>query len=262
MSSTDWGRVSALAELRSPARRYVLLATGLLALRKGDFLLAGFPRSGTTWTRHVLCNVISLNEWNGREVESVLNATMPALGANDLFRPWPHATMPRVVKTHHRYSPLFRNLHSISIIRDPRDVMVSHYHLIRDKRDEVVEPFHLFIRDRRHGLENWFKHYSSWRPRSGLVLRYEDMLANPHREFSHLLDALGVDHHDDILHEAIARSSFRTLQSAEKQRKPSVPQDGLFFRSGSSGQWRDRFSEEDLAYYLDLAAKYHVGEYP
>ncbi len=254
--------MSALGESRSPARRYVLLATGLLALRKGDFLLTGFPRSGTTWTRHVLCNLISLNEWNGADVESVLNETMPALGANDLFRPWPHATMPRVVKTHHRYSPVFRKLPSVNLIRDPRDVMVSRYHLIRDKRGESEEPFERFIRDGRQGLESWFKHFVSWRPHSTLVLRYEDMLADPHSEFGRLLDTLGVDRSDEILDEAIVRSSFRSLQLAEKRRKPTVPEDGLFFRSGSSGRWRERFSDDDLDYYLELVAKYDVREYP
>lgn len=253
--------MSASGESRSPARRYVLLATGVLALRRDDFLLTGFPRSGTTWTRHVLCNLISLNEWDGAEVESVLNETMPALGANDLSRPWPHVTMPRVVKTHHRYSPLLRKPRSVSLIRDPRDVMVSRYHLIRDKRGESEGPFDEFIRDGRQGLESWFKHFVSWRPHSKLVLRYEDMLADPHLEFGRLLDTLGVDRRDEMLAEAIARSSFRSLQLAEKRRKPTVPEDGLFFRSGSSGRWRERFSEDDLNYYHELATKYDVGEY-
>lgn len=253
--------MSTLAEAPSSAERSLLFGAGLLALRKDDYLLAGFPRSGSTWTRHVLCNLISLNEWNGREVESVLNVTMPALGASNLFRPWPHRTMPRVIKTHHRYSPLFRSIPSISIIRDPRDVMVSRYHLIRDKRDEFGEPFGRFIRDRRHGLENWFRHYTSWRPHAKLELRYEEMLADPHREFTRLLGTLGVTCHAGMLDEAIARSSFKSLQSAEKQRKPSVHQDGLFFRSGSSGQWHGYFDEDDRAYYLELATKYDVRAY-
>ena len=254
--------MSTSGKSHSSAERYLLLGSGLLALRKDDFLLAAFPRSGTTWTRHVLCNLISLNEWNGRDVESVLNATMPALGANNLFRRWSHPTMPRVIKTHHRYSPLFRNPSTISIIRDPRDVMVSRYHLIRDNREELAEPFGRFIRDRRHGLETWFRHFSSWRPHSKLILRYEDMLADPHREFARLLGTLGVTCRDGLLVEAIARSSFRSLQSAEKQRKPSVSQDALFFRSGSSGQWHDYFDEDDRAYYLELAAMYDIGAYP
>jgi estrone sulfotransferase len=254
--------MSTLAEAPSSAERSLLFGAGLLALRKDDYLLAGFPRSGSTWTRHVLCNLISLNEWNGREVESILNATMPALGATNLFRPWPHRTIPRVIKTHHRYSPLFRSIPSISIIRDPRDVMVSRYHLIRDKRDEFGEPFGRFIRDRRHGLENWFRHYTSWRPHARLELRYEEMLADPHREFTRLLGTLGVTSHAGMLDEAIVRSSFESLQSAEKQRKPSVHEDGLFFRSGSSGQWHGYFDEDDRAYYLGLATKYDVRAYP
>lgn len=252
----------ALAESRLPSKRYVLIGSGLLALRKHDFLLAGFPRSGTTWTRHVLCNLISLNEWDGREVESILNATMPALGANDLFRPWTSTTIPRVIKTHHRYSPLFRSPTSITIIRDPRDVMVSRYHLVRDNHDEFAGSFSQFIRDRRQGLESWFRHYSSWRPHSKLVLRYEDMLADPRREFGRLLDTLGVDHPDEMLEEAIARSSFRSLQSAEQQRNPSAGRDSLFFRSGSSGQWHQYFGDDDRAYYLELTARYDMDAYP
>ena len=250
------------AEAPSTAERSLLFGAGVLALRKGDFLLAGFPRSGSTWTRHVLCNLISLNEWNGREVESVLNETMPALGASNLFRPWPHSTIPRVIKTHHRYSPLFGNIPSIGIVRDPRDVMVSRYHLIRDKRDELRQPFGAFIRGHRHGLETWFRHYTSWRRHWRLALRYEDMLADPHREFARLLNALGSSCRDGTLEEAIARSSFQSLQSAERERKPTVGRDGLFFRSGSSGQWHDYFDEGDQAYYRDLAKRYDVGAYP
>ena len=102
--------------------------------------------------------------------------------------------------------------------------MVSRYHLIRDKRDELRQPFGTFIRGRRHGLETWFRHYTSWR-RPGLALRYEDMLADPHREFARFLNGLGISCRDGMLEEAIARSSFQSLQSAERDRKPTVGRD-------------------------------------
>lgn len=248
-------------ESRSAAARIFLLSSGALALRRDDFLFAGFPRSGSTWTRHVLCNLISLNEWGGRDVEPMLNETMPALGASNLFKPWSHTTMPRVVKTHRRYSALFGRVQSVGIIRDPRDVMVSRYHLIRDKRGEVDEPFGRFIRDRDRGLENWFRHYVSWRRHWRLVLRYEDMLREPEAEFTKLLETLGASHPDGLLREAIDRSSFTSLQRAEMRRKPAARGDSLFFRSGSSGQWRDYFDEDDLAYHTRLAATYDVSVY-
>ena len=66
-----------------------------------------------------------------------------------------------------------------------------------------------------------------------------------------------------MLDEAIARSSFRSLAvGREASASPPLPEDGLFFRSGSSGQWREYFDDDDLAYYLELATKYDVRAYP
>src|SRR5436190_16347079 len=130
------GRSSSSVKLRHavdavprPASQYALYGLGLLALRRDDVLLASFLRSGNTWARLFLCNLISLREWDGRPVTyGLLEATMPRLGHDNLFRPWPHPTMPRVVKTHRPYSRLFGRTQAIGIVRDPRDVMVSSYH--------------------------------------------------------------------------------------------------------------------------------------
>lgn len=253
--------VSAVRDTPKLLSRIVLSGSGVLAMRGSDFLLAAFPRSGSTWTRHVLCNLISLSEWDGRDVEPVLNDTMPALGANNLFAPWTHPTIPRVIKTHLRYSPLFKGVPSIGIIRDPRDVMVSRYHLLLDTRKEPIQPFSRFIRDPRQGLVDWFGHFVSWRSRWRSVFRYEDMLRDPEREFNRLLDALGARCPDGMLLGAIERSSFTSLQRAEMRRKPTTPGQGLFFRSGTSGQWREYFDDEDLAFYQRLAADHRLSLY-
>jgi hypothetical protein len=246
----------------SAISRYVLGGSSLLALRKTDFIFAGYYRSGTTWTRIVLANLISLNELGGRDVDEILNDVMPELGVNSLFRPWSHPTTPRVIKTHRRYSPLFRRARSFGVIRDPRDVMVSRYHKRRDRWGDFASSFGEFIRHPRFGLEDWLGHYASWREHWVLTLKYEDLLEDPHREFARLVEALGVVCPDEMLSEAIERSSFRSLQLAERQRKPSVSEGALHFRSGSSGQWETYFDDDDLAYYRELAAKYDVGIYP
>jgi estrone sulfotransferase len=254
--------VSALTRPSSQIARSIRFGSGLLALRGEDFLLASYPRSGSNWTRLVLCNLISLNEWDGKDVVPLLSATMPALGTNNLLRPWPHQTIPRVIKTHRPYSPLLGRVRSIGLIRDPRDVMVSRYHLRRDKKDMATGSFGRFIRHPRHGLESWFKHYASWQGHWTIAVKYEDMLAETDREFTRMLDSLGVRCSDEMLTEAIARSSFRNLQQAEKQRKPTAGKDGLFYRSGSSGQWPKYFTEEDLDLYSRLAEKYDARIYP
>lgn len=245
----------------SRATRSVLFGSGVLALRKGDFLLSSYPRSGSTWTRHFLCNLISLSEFEGRDVGQTLNHVMPALGTSNLLGSWPHTTIPRIIKTHAPYSRWLGRAPAIGLIRDPRDVMVSRYHLLRDRTGTFDGSFNEFIRDRELGIESWFRHYVSWRDHWDLVVRYEDMLAEPHREFGRLLDRIGARCPENLLREAVARSSFQHMQQAEKQREPSVPGGGLFYRSGSSGQWSAYFSDDDVAHYVELAAKYDVGLY-
>jgi hypothetical protein len=241
--------------------RYVRFGTGLLALRREDLLLASYPRSGSNWTRMVLCNLISLNEWNGRDVIPVLNATMPELGASNLFESWSHPTIPRVIKTHRAYSRLLGRVPSIGLIRDPRDVMVSRYHKRRDDKETFDGSFSQFICHPRFGLESWFRHYASWQRHWTIAVRYEDMLEDTHREFTRIFDTVGLRCSDQMLTEAIARSSFSSLQLAEKQRKPTSRNEGLFYRSGSSGQWPMYFGEEDLGLYLRLANEYDVRIY-
>ena len=84
-------RGEAVTDVRAQVTRLALLGTGVLALRNDDVILAAFPRSGSTWTRHVLCNLISLTELGGADVEPMLDRTMPALGSE---RPAPAMAAP------------------------------------------------------------------------------------------------------------------------------------------------------------------------
>lgn len=250
-----------MTEFSSRIVRLTLLGSGLVALRAEDFFLASYPRSGSNWTRLMLCNLISLNEWKGEDAVPLLSATMPALGASNLLRPWPHPTIPRVIKTHRPYSRLLGRVRSIGLFRDPRDVMVSRFHKRQDNKETFGGSFGRFIRHPGHGLESWFKHYTSWRDHWTTAVKYEDMLEDTSREFTRIVDTLGVRCSDEMLGEAIARSTFGSLQQAERQRKPTARKEGLFYRSGSSGQWPAYFSSGDLDLYHRLANEYDVHIY-
>lgn len=239
--------------IASRASSYLRFASGLAGLRSGDVLLASFPRSGNTWVRLFLCNLISLREWDGREVDfPLLNQTMPELGVNNLLARWPHTTIPRVVKTHQRYRLVFGRKPSIGIIRDPRDVMVSYYHFTRDRKGIYSGSFAQFIRHPRYGLSTWFAHYRSWRSRWSVVVRFEDMLEDPSRELRRILEVLEVQLPDDVVEEAVARASLGALRRAES-RETAKDHYGAFARSGTSGQWSTYFSDEDSAHYAELA---------
>lgn len=247
---------------RAAVSRYLVGGSSLLAIGSRDVLLAGYYRSGTTWTRLFLANLIALTELDGRDVEPILNDVMPELGVNSLLRRWPYRTTPRVIKTHRRHSPVFRRARSFGIIRDPRDVMVSRYHKRRDRWQDFASSFSVFIRDPRFGLEDWWAHYLSWRDHWLLTLRYEDLLAHPKEGFARLVDVLGIVVDEGTLEAAIERADFRRLQAAELRRNPDAPEGALHFRAGSAGQWARYFDDDDLEYYRSVAARHDARLYP
>lgn len=234
-------------------------ASGLLALRHNDVFLASFPRSGSTWIRFLLCNLISLRELEGKSVDfDLLNGTMLELGVSDLSAPWPHTTMPRVIKTHKRYCLTFRRAGAtIGLVRDPRDVMVSFYHFKKDLKGSYKGSFSEFIRNRGYGLEAWIRHYNSWKPHWSLIVRYRDLKQDTYTQLERILSTLGVTYPGKILREAIDRSSFSNVGSVDETSEN--PPNARFARNGSTRQWPRYFSTEDLEYYRALAERFARG---
>ncbi|MEO1721879.1 MAG: sulfotransferase domain-containing protein [Pseudomonadota bacterium] len=96
-------------------------------------------------------------------------------------------------------------------------------------------------------LGNWSDHVRSWtQPRDlpVLVLRYEDLLADPRAGFRRLLEHIGVPVVDERLERAVRFSSFDEVRSQEDkggfiEKSQSAER---FFHGGGSGEWRDKVS--------------------
>lgn len=243
-------------------RSFWLYTLGVAGMRRQDVLLASFPRSGSTWVRFLLANLINLREAQEQTLDfATLDRMMPALGANNLLPRWPHAAIPRVVKTHKPFLPLFHGQRAIGLIRDPRDVMVSFYHFQKDRKHHYAGSFADFIRNHRLGLPSWFAHYCSWQEHWTIVVRYEDLKANPFCEFSRILTMLGVSYPETLIHEVINRSTLQRTRNAENIAQLVTKPEAQFARSGQTGQWPAYFAADDLAYYADLAAQHQCHLY-
>jgi sulfotransferase family protein len=241
---------------------FVLYALGLMAMRGEDVILSSFPRSGSTWVRFLLANLISLLECNGQPIDFLqLNKTMPALGTNNLLRTWPHPTIPRVVKTHKPYWPSFSRNRSIGLIRDPRDVMVSFYHYRKDRKGKEVGTFAEFIRDPHVGLQSWVRHYTSWHSHWTLTVRYEDLKQDTFREFKRILTLLKVGYPEEVVSEGISRTTLQNTRNAETSSLASTKPEARFARSGQTGQWPAYFDKQDLVYCDKLMARHKIDVY-
>lgn len=209
----------ALIEWGTKAMRY---AQGWQGLRLEDVLLTSFPRSGSTWLRFILCN--AANQIVHGRIEPVnfheVDREMVEFGVDDLRQEWNHAPMPRVVKTHCRYLPIFQGRRAVLLVRNPREVMISFYCLeAARQRQRFQGTFQEFIRNRRFGLPAWFRHIKSWQARPGVfLLRYEDLKADTAQEVKRLFAFVDLDVSEDVLSAAVENSSFQKMREVEERR--------------------------------------------
>jgi aryl sulfotransferase len=142
----------------------------------------------------------------------------------------------------------------VYVVRDPRDVAVSLCSHLGMSTDEVISlmanPIYrigLQLYGRRpylpQLLSTWSAHVTSWIDHwQGrlLLVRYEDVLADPAGQLSRILKFVGTAHTVQQVEGAAEATKFETLQQLERlygfiERPHSSTG---FFRMGHAGNWR------------------------
>ena len=104
-------------------------------------------------------------------------------------------------------------------------------------------------------LGDWSAHVASWLDQQALpvlVMRFEDLCADPRGQFTRLLEALAIPHDETRLEWALEQSRFDRLQASEasagfSERPTQAPR---FFRKGSPDAWREELSAAQIARIL------------
>src|SRR5574337_435667 len=153
-----------------------------------DTFLVSYPKSGNTWVRFLLANLLYPNETVGF---ANINRLLPAPGVSSkrFLKSLPR---PRILKSHEPFDVRFRKV--IYLVRDPRDVAVSEYFFSLKKRyigqDVSLDQFaKRFIAGETASYGSWWEHAASWiGARNGnprfLLVRYEDLLSDSMREMA------------------------------------------------------------------------------
>ena len=233
-------------------------ATRGLTVYPDDTFLTSFPRSGNTWTRFLVCNLINPDHpVNFAELESRIPEIYYV--SDRKLRTFPH---PRVIKSHECFDPRYKKI--IYIVRDPRDVFISYYEFQLKRRvipDEcTLEQF--LPRFMESAIEpklgSWRDHVVSWMAtRYGspgfLLLRYEQMLANTHQEAARIAALLGLDCSPDRIARAVELSSADRMRKLEKEQAnqwdatKKTRQDKPFVRKAAAGGWKATLPESCVA---------------
>ena len=213
--------------------------------------LATYLRSGSTWLRFLLANLFYRPVETSAEIDRMI-PEIPELGS--LFMPLP-TDRDLLVKTH---LPLSRALvtgrkvtGALYLVRDPFDVTVSlaNFYLrgleaIERRNDEQIENARQhFINHMldwgapppcfRDGVGTWTNHVASWLCDNPvkipiLLVRYEDLLANPEKELRRICASIDLEVNAERLRHAIERSSWDSMKRLEEH-EIRERTDGIFF---------------------------------
>jgi Sulfotransferase domain len=220
------------------------------AVYPDDTFVVSYPRSGNTWTRFLIANLVYPEKNVGfTNIEKLIPDTSSQ--SNRALKSTPR---PRIIKTHEYFDHRYRKV--IYIVRDPRDVALSYYDFQRKYRQiDDAYPLEQYVEDFVQGRlisidwGTWAENVSSWIYTRGkstnfLLLRYEDMMKDTTRELTRIAQFFGIEPAPTRLQEVIDRSSadrMRELEKLEadrwiatKNRRKDIP----FVRVAKAGGWR------------------------
>lgn len=233
--------------------------------RKADYILVSYPKCGRTWLRVMLSHYYA--ERYGLAPGSLLdfanlhyqNPEIPRIFlSNDVLNEVLHRTRPPEVIDRDKTAYYGRRV--IYLARDPRDVVVSMY-FQRSKRDRNYQGSLLdFIDDDIDGLKTIIRFYNAWaaalpRIEHSLMLRYEDMRADPAAVVTRLLAFTGHEADRDMVQHAVEASSFERMKKMERNNEferswlkagDSRDEESFKVRRGKIGGYADYLEEADI----------------
>ncbi|VAW41207.1 hypothetical protein MNBD_GAMMA01-611, partial [hydrothermal vent metagenome] len=203
--------------------------------------IASYPRSGNTFLRILLQEVYGIYTWEGYGAESPQKVLTNKGSSNNNTHTF--------IKTHElpdkTQSP-HTKLKTIYLIRDGRDAVVSMaYH-----RSQIVKPGSDYIFNLSTAIlapfgtsfGGWSKHVKQWSAHADIIIKFEDLIANPIQELKKLetiIDLPAADYSKiptfkDLQTKQYSLGSGDSNLSAQQQQGRREK----FFRSGKTNQWQ------------------------
>ncbi len=222
-----------------------------------DTFLLSYPKSGNTWLRFWMGNLLHPNDpLTFLKMEERIRSiyTLPDHQLRQI-------TKPRFLTGHECFDPRYKKV--IYIVRDPRDVLISSY-WFHTKLRAIPEGYPMDAYVSRWlaadvydlpSFGTWNEHVLSWlatrRDHPGfLLLRYEDMKRNPEREIARVACFMGVNASPQRLARVIELSSADRMRELEKTEHHSWAvtrgsrTDIPFVGKGVSGDWQSILAAE------------------
>ncbi len=214
-------------------------------LRPADVFVASYPRSGNTWLRFMLYEILVGQSSTFTNVHQLV----PDIGKQGNALPV-LANNGRLIKTHEAYLPLYHK--AIYLVRDARDVALSEFAYqkalgLAEDNFETYLP--RFLRGEVNPFGSWSAHVDSWMDAKDkgyaevLLVRFDEMRSQPKDSLANMMEFLNVPVERETIRRAVANNSVEKMRDKEKVNPQKASAKGRFIRSGAVGGWRERFTE-------------------
>ena len=241
--------------------------------------IASYPKSGNTWVRSFLSNYFcddkefdftqlrKISKFPQEKILKELNINFKDFKeiASNWISMQDYINLKNEIiylKTHNalitvnnfKFTDTKNTLGFIYLVRDPRDVVLSyasHLGISVENTFEVMKNDMGFSVSKINEeykealLGSWALNYNSWKnfkSVNGLIIRYEDLVNNPEKSFTKIVNYLNkinnlkVDL--DKIKRCINNTEFNTLKNLENLTGFDEKGKNSFFRSGKIGEWK------------------------
>ena len=236
--------------------------------------VSSFARSGNTWVRYLLADVLLQNrgEQTTTELSVPPEEIIPDYYCDYIARRDQSVRMPGVlIKTHDVFETVWQgmgaaplteapsagpppNCKILYIFRRPEDVLVSFYHLhLRQKYvRSTVFGIDAFCRS---AMDGWMQNVASYLRAADLgapiyFASYETLLHEPAATLTGILAWLGIEHNAERVKRAVDHMEFSNLRKVEERRPPHQTKE-FFFRRGRKGSGLMELQPQTLAEIRD-----------
>src|SRR5437762_5172529 len=221
-----------------------------IRIRPDDVFIVSYPKSGNTWVRFILANLLAPGETiTFRNIDNYVA---------DVYRcaaSLKHRQGRRYIKSHDVCYDLYPKL--IYIYRDGRDALVSYYHYAVGKEKFAGKFADFLMSSFATKFSSWREHvhgacdFASKHPDRILMLRYETMLKDPLAGASKISAFLELSCSDQSIAKSVQLSSFDQLKTMKQSSSvENIANPVNFFRHSVSGHSRSYFISEHQAIVL------------
>ena len=261
VSSSAAVGVRGVAHKRKPLRSLQAAWSGMMHRHPHrNLFIVGQPKAGTSWLHRMVADLPGYRPWTPAGIAWNDHTLRP----DSLTRlPWGYTA----TKLHCRPTPehlaLFNGLRRpyVVIHRDLRDVAVSAYFYLHGvAKNPNAEPYRTL--DVERGLLRWIEDklpvriawVEGWLnghdPRWGLVIRYEELLADTLGVFGRVCAHYEVKVSEEVVRRIVERRSFKRATGREPG---AAPEGKAFDRKGVAGDWRNHFTPAVKARFKTVA---------